>query len=644
MPPRALAAIFGLPALLLAAWTVVAGKDLNWDLLHYHYYVAHSLLTGRFDHDYFAARTESYLNPLGYVPFYLMIQAGWHSVLVSMLLAAVHSASVGLLFLLSWRLFAHRPLPGRIAYSVLGAVLGAASAVFLATAGTSYLDPLLTVFMLGGVVLLLGARQRDGTARALAAGALFGLAAGLKYSNAFFALAGLVLVASIPRASWTDRARACAAYATGGAAAVALAAGPWLVRLGREFGNPFFPHLNALFGSPEAPPFMLASGRFVPETLGEALAFPLTLASGQAMSYGEMNAPDLRFAVAALAAAALGLAALVPALRPRVPSADPAAAVRLWAFFLVAFAAWVATSANARYGLMVLLLVGPCCAYAVERLMPRHGAVVLTALLAAQIAVCASISPSRWWVAERWSKGWFGFAAPERARREPALYLMVEPLAMTAAIGFLHPGSSFANLQGRDPSTPGWRRLGTLRERNAGKVRVLGRGVRLQADGKPRPEAVAASNWTLSRFGYQVDTSDCFAIDWQPDDADTLSRWANSVTVRGESRRSIMSLGSCALAEVKRDPAEIEEEARVSGLFRRIEQACPRLFRGETAVTERLGTEWVRNYPALDARLETMEGRVILERFFKNRHFELGSVKDWGLPGGPRPAACIEPD
>jgi hypothetical protein len=50
----------------------------------------------------------------------------------------------------------------------------------------------------------------------------------------------------------------------------------------------------------------------------------------------------------------------------------------------------------------------------------------------------------------------------------------------------------------------------------------------------------------------------------------------------------------------------------------------------------------VRNYPALDARLETAEGRVIFERFFKNRHFELGSMKDWGLPG-PRPAGCREP-
>jgi hypothetical protein len=41
---RWLAAVFGVPALLGALWTVFAGKDLNWDLLHYHYYVAHALI------------------------------------------------------------------------------------------------------------------------------------------------------------------------------------------------------------------------------------------------------------------------------------------------------------------------------------------------------------------------------------------------------------------------------------------------------------------------------------------------------------------------------------------------------------------------------------------------------------------------
>jgi hypothetical protein len=645
MGRRALAAIFGVPALLVASWTVVAGKDLNWDLLHYHYYVAHSLIAGRSGQDYFAARTESYLNPLGYVPFYLMVDAGWHSVLVSMLLAAVHSASIGLLYLLSWRLFAHCPLRSRIAFSVLGAALGVATAVFWATAGTSFLDPLLAVPMLGGVVLLLGARSGDGAARIAAAGALFGLAAALKYSNAFFALAGLVLAATIPAAAWKERGRAIAAYAVGGAVAVGVVAGPWLARLWREFGNPFFPHLNGLFGSPEAPPFMLASGRFAPQGLGEALAFPFTLASAQAMTYGEINAPDLRFATAAAAAVAFGLAALIPVLRRpiwdrAIAAGSSADAVRLFAFFLISLAVWVGTSGNARYGLLVLLLVGPCCAYVLERVLPRYGYLTLGTLLAVQIAVCTSISPSRWFVAERWSKSWFGFAAPERARKEPALYLTVEPQAMTAAIPFLHPASSFANLHGQDAATAGWKRLALFRERNAGPVRVLGRGLRLQPDGKPRADVVETFDWTLLRFGYRVDTSDCFSIDWQPDDSDALSRWSNQFTVHSESRRRIMSLVSCALAAAKRDPAEIEEERRISELFSRIEDACPRLFHGLTAVTERIGPQWARNYPALDARMETKSGRVILGHWFKLRYYDLGTVEDWASADAARPAAC----
>jgi hypothetical protein len=639
MPRRAIAAVFGIPALLFAAWTVVAGKDLNWDLLHYHYYVAHSLLAGRFEQDYFAARTESYLNPLGYVPFYLMVEAGWHSALVSMLLAMAHSASVGLLFMLSWRLFAHLPLHSRIGYSVLGAGLGAASAAFWATAGTSFLDPLLCVPMLGGTVLLLGARAGDGTVRALAAGALFGLAAGLKYSNAFFALAGLVLAVSIPAIGGKQRARHAAAYAVGGAAAVALVAGPWLARLGRAFGNPFFPHLNALFGSPEAPPYMLASGRFVPENLGQALSFPLTLASGQVMSYAEINAPDLRFAAAALVAVVL-----LPLLRSRTRDASWLAAARLWCFFMVSFVAWVATSANARYGLVVLLLVGPCCAWAVERLLPRHGQLALGALVAVQIAVCASIAPTRWLVAERWSKGWFSFTVPERAQHEPALYLSVEPQAMTAVIPFLHPASAFANLQGQDAAAPGWRRLAALRESNGGRVRILGRGLRLQADGKPRADVVETSNWTLARFGYRVDTGDCFEIGWRPNDNDPLSRWANAVSVHRESRERMMSLASCALADARRDPAEIAEERRMSEVFNRVESACPRLFQGQTAVTERIGAEWSRNYPALDARMETKNGQIVLGHWFKLRLSELGRIAEWRSPRGARPAACMEPD
>ena len=93
MPRRAILAVFLVPAVLCAAWTVIAGKDVNWDLLNYHYYLPYELLGMRLEQDFFAASAQSYLNPLGYLPFYLMVSHGWHSVLASPLLAAAHTTA-----------------------------------------------------------------------------------------------------------------------------------------------------------------------------------------------------------------------------------------------------------------------------------------------------------------------------------------------------------------------------------------------------------------------------------------------------------------------------------------------------------------------------------------------------------------------
>src|SRR5262245_19360503 len=266
---RRAAAVFGIPAALCAAWTIVAGKDVNWDLLHYHYYVAHALVEGRLGQDWFAAGSQSYLNPLGYLPFYLMVSAGWHSMLVSTVLAALHGANLGLLYLIASKAFAHHPR--RVALSVLAAALGGASAVFWTTAGTSFLDPLLTVPMLAGVLLMVGVPTHAAVQRAALAGLLFGAAAALKYSNAFFAVAGVLLAATLPAASWRSRLLALGAYAGGGALGVAAFGGFWLARMGGEFGNPVFPMFNAFFRSPYAPPGSFSAGRFEPAGLGDAL-------------------------------------------------------------------------------------------------------------------------------------------------------------------------------------------------------------------------------------------------------------------------------------------------------------------------------------------------------------------------------------
>jgi hypothetical protein len=169
------------PAFLCAAWTVAAGKDLNWDLLNYHYYAPYQLLDARLAQDFFAASAQSYLNPVGYLPFYLMVSSGWHSVLVAVLLALAHGSSLLLLYAIARRLFEAPRM------ALLATALGASSAVFWATVGTSFLDPLLLPPMLAGLLLLLDRRSFA------AAGVLFGAAAALKYSNAIYALAAAPL-------------------------------------------------------------------------------------------------------------------------------------------------------------------------------------------------------------------------------------------------------------------------------------------------------------------------------------------------------------------------------------------------------------------------------------------------------------------
>jgi hypothetical protein len=631
-------AVLCISAAVCVLWTVAAGKDVNWDQLNYHYYLPYEWLGGRLALDYFAASGQSYLNPAGYVPFYLMLASGWHSVLASALLAAAHSLNLALLYFIGWKLFAHRSERERHVLCTLAAALGASSAIFWATVGSSFLDPLLAAPMLAGLLLLLEPEPGRAARRPLLAGLLFGAAAALKYSNAFFALAATPLALAGP-GGWAPRLRAGLAYAAGGAAAVALLAGPWMALMWREFANPVFPLLNGWFRSPEAPASNMFAGRFAPQDLWAALALPYRLIAPEGVLYAEITAPDLRFAALALAALALPFAAGFGRLERA--AALRGADWRLLGFFTLALVAWVATSANGRYGMLVLLLAGLCLARLVERLLPVAMArVVLATLLVAQVAACGMVSAPRWFIADRWSRQWLPFVPAEQALRQPALYLTLESLPMAAVVPFVHRDSSFVNLRGQQSVPPGAPRLDALFARHGGSVRVLGRHMRLREEGRPRQEVVEAYDVSLLRYGYRIDADDCYAIDWQPDEQDALSRAANWIARQPDSHAASLSLGSCALRPAQRDPRDIETERLVSAAFDRIERACPAIFRGQTGLTDSLGKEWMRNYPALDARLETHGGVVILDRYLALSYYHFGSLSAWQRAQGTLPDAC----
>jgi len=636
--PRGVWVVFGSAVVLAVLWTLHAGKDLSWDLLHYHYYAAHAFQEGRLERDFFAASAQGYLNGVGYLPFYWMVSSGWHSVVVAAVLAAAHASNIALLYAIAHRLFAHHQARQRALLSLLAAALGAASAVFWATVGTSYLDPLTTVPMLGGV-LLLAAERGDGVARRAAwAGVLFGAAAALKYSNAMFAVAAVVLVVSQPAARVSMRLRTLAAYCAGGAAGLALFGGQTFAHLYREYGNPVFPLFNAWFRSPDFPPVSMSAERFAPKTVEEALTFPLRIVSPDSMVYAEISAPDLRFA--ALVAFAVAVAAVALVRRGRAAAASPAALasvdLRMLGFFGFCYAAWVASSANGRYGMFVVLLVGPLVARLADRLLPAAAARgALFILLVAQATACALISPPRWFMIDMWSDHWFPYQAPERAWREPALYLSVETQTMSVIVPFLHPESSFINLRGQHSMEHGAARLQALLARHEGRVRTLGRTLRLQRGGQPRPAVIEMYDLTLLRYGFRVDAQDCFPIAWRPQRYDGLSQFAN-VLVSWEAgvRESNVALVSCALRPGSLSPAELEEERRITAVFDRMERSCPGILRGQTTVTERIGKEWARSYSGLEARIETNQGALVYVPFFRLRNHFLGTVLEWetGVP------------
>jgi len=636
--PLAVASVLG------AAWGLFAGKDLNWDQLNYHYYVAYAWLPGRLDQDFFAASVQSYLNPLGYVPFYLAVSSGMHSVLVSMALAGIHGLSIALVYFIARRCLGVDESRGGISLPVIAAVLGCSTPVFWAILGTSFLDPLLVIPMLGGFLLLLGQRDQEiRLVHAWWAGILFGIAAGLKYSNAFFAIAAVPLFFLSNKSRWSAGIRPLASYVAGGLIAVGLSAAPWMWLLYRKFGNPLFPFLNGWFRSPYFPPLNTTAGRFVPHSIADILALPFRMVLPVPWVYVEFTAPDLRFAAAVVVL--LPLAAL--ALRRRsggiwmsqVQTNDR----KLFAFFAASLALWLYSSANGRYGLLVLLLAGVCIARLLMLLLPLKSARnVLLAIAVLQVSVCIVAAPVRGWITGPWSHDWYPLSVPEAGKTDRAVYFTVETLSLSALVPFLNPGASFVNLRGQysiRPGGPAWRRVEALLAKQDGHARALGRAISNDSDGVPSTELVQTYDSTFARYGYRVDPHDCYLIRWRRDDADALSRAANLVAghIQAVPRQFAFS---CALRRVPPDPREIAAEEEISRVFDRIERACPNIFHGENGFTERLGSDWSRTYVSVEGRLETHGERIVFAPVHSLQYISLGTLGDWKRVDAPQLESC----
>jgi hypothetical protein len=616
-------------AMLGAIITLLLGKDTNWDLLNYHLYTAHAFLNYELSSDFMGSSAQRYLNPLGFLPFYQMFQAGWHSVLIGIVIGSFHGLS--LLFL--WRiarnhLFADSSLPNLL--SVTAIILAASSPVFLGVLGGTFLEGTTLVFMTGGLILVVdcvGSTSPTNQKKMLFAGLLFGFATGLKLTNVIFgfaAIAAFLIVVRQPQPIWKS-----VSYFCGGAVLATCAiSGFWFIELFQEFGNPVFPLFNQIFQSPDFSTAPLSHGRFKITTIEEALTLPFRLASVHSWIYVENAAPDLRFSIIALSCCVLF--AISSWRRIRAMGDAPVVLAALTErnafdgkrqYICIAFAVmillWQATSGNGRYALPVMVLAGPVLVLLL-RLAILSDATLVKVLLVislAQLFHVAHAGNPRW-TAEEWSPKWLNVDVSPRLASKPYGFLTSGVITHSEVALYLHPNSRLSNILGVypiDPDGPGGSRVKRFINQHLPDLRIMF---------ETAPGAIAGGKlqYSLTKIDDRLAGWDLFVV---PETCERIS--IPHLLQNG------VELAACIVQKgnPKKDMLD-QTRKKVTAVFNKVEAACPKLFSPGGGYVLPSNAQWVREYPNNDLRLYYSRGKLSYSRFeYGPFDVPLGTVEDW---------------
>lgn len=623
------------------------GRDPNWDFLNYHFYGPHLMLEHRWAQDYFAGSFQGYLNPLPYVPQYLMIRHGWSGPLVSAVLAMAQAAN--LLFV--W-LIARDVLPSQLAaargeaLAMLAVVLALLAPLFITTAGSSFVDGTTSVPVLAATWLLLrlctdpAAGERR--ARAALCGLLLGLAAGLKPTNGVLAL-GVMLpcMASWLRLGAGTALRRSMLLVAASALGFVLAHGYWSWQLWQHFGNPFFPLFNGVFQSPDFPVTNYRDTRFLGPGWAGLATLPLQMLLPVSWLYAE-NAPvDFRPAVLVL----LLLASLAVLLRnsfagqPRAHGPATPALLLVTAMVLASYLLWGVTSRIGRYALPVWLLVGPLVV-AWSLVLVRRFRLVVTLLAAVVVAQLYGlwVAGNPRWSPTEWEPAWFEAKVPAELAGRPFTLLTLNNLSFSAIVPFLHPESRVVNMVGQHLQPAGPRmtpRMRALLGTPTADLRVAFKDQTglLDYEGRLAPRTQEDVSAILSVYGLRLADRDCQPIEIPYRLMIPVAEGGAALPPRPPVDRlhvcAVERLDAASLAAV------LAERDRIAKVFDVIEAACAGQLSPHGTELLRGRNGWMRSYFNSLHTLNT-DGHVVYVRPFRSiSDLSLGTLERWTRQPAP---------
>ncbi|MBL8517195.1 MAG: hypothetical protein JNM76_09515 [Betaproteobacteria bacterium] len=603
------------------------GKDRNWDLFNYHLYAPHLLLHGRLDIDFMGGGPQSYLNPVAYLPLYLSVVSNWPDWAVGAMLATLHSLNL----LLVWHIAANQLFvqdPDRTQKATLSVLLAASSPVFLGTLGSTFSDPITSIFVLAGLAALLPQHRPDAWKPRLIAGGCIGIACGLKLSNFPFLVAAACATLMVS-GDWRNRLAGLGCLLAGVLAGGILVNGWWAWRLYEQFGNPVFPLLNEVFRSADFPAVPIRPDRFIPHDWMEFLLFPFRMASSHSWIYAENSAPDVRPAVLVLVATVglIGRRFWGGASESAIPSAQSAGgSLRPWVFFLVATFIWLAGSGNGRYVIPLLLLLGPLGVALMDKCISTRQLrrIACAVLILIQCWVLLQSGNPRWgWVP--WGGPWVRVNPPVEQIREPHGYLSFGQNSASFIAPFVNRESGFFAAHGIVPLRPGG--PGEMRVRNfinryPDRLVMLFRSAASAEEISEFPDSLVAE---LSLWGLGVDETKCRLI--------AASEWPGGLN----------TLGCPLFVGALPDAAFAEQVRKMTAVFDKVAAACPTRFDPPDWPLVKEGTLWLRRHVNTDTVVFLRNGRFYASRYdFGPWDEDLGSFADWQA-GTQHQISCARP-
>jgi hypothetical protein len=622
------------------------GKDMAWDTLDYHFYAGFSALHDRFGQDYFPAGPQSYLNPYILVPFYVLAASSLTALQVALILAAVQSVILWLVYELALAVAPPATPTARLALGICAVTLAGANPVLIIQFGSSFADITTAEIVLAGWLVLVGAVRAPHAMRVSCAALLLGCASAMKLSNGLPAVSAGVMVLFIP-GSWRSRFRYAALFVAAGIAGFAVVAAPWSIRLEEQFGNPFFPLLNGIFRSPQLTTAQIIHYRFIPPSLGAALWRPFAMAAPRALIHTEYASPDLRY-VLLLLAAALSLLAWGWKRRhgnvavPNEPARERSglALAALGSAFLVDWILWLKASGNSRYFIPMACVAAVLAIVLLFRFCSDWPKVRNYLLLAVfivqfyQLRFGTEYPPDLPWD----HSPWFEISIPKSVATDPGLYFSIGMESASFIAPYLAAGSGFINLEGNytlGPDGAIGKHIAALVGRYSPNLRILMRDRRRDAGYDPGLPNMVNANDALEPFGLQLDPSHCARILVR----DVSSPAMGTTTGRAPptlppANANIGYFVTCRVVTGKaRDPALVSAESDANLVFDRLEDACPALFQPRRPATYLAGDKahgyiWERQYPNTDIFALIHNGWVHFQPYMSRGGFA-GAQSAW---------------